>query len=122
MGGPNLVPEKTPHPITGEHVPVTLGHAFSGRIEEVGQGVSEKFKVGDRVVVKPIIYDSECGACHEGLVNCCDKNGFIGLSGWGGGLADHIVVPEYAVYHVPDNVGLDVAGEEAFAFTCAIVC
>lgn len=29
--------------------------------------------------------------------------------GWGGGLSEHVVVPEYAVYKLPDNVGLDVA-------------
>ena len=35
----------------------------------------------DRVVVQPIIYDGTCGSCEEGLVNCCDNNGFVGLSG-----------------------------------------
>lgn len=110
LGGPNLCPT-TPHPITGEKVPLTFGHEFTGKVEEVGEGVSDKYKVGDRVVVQPIIYDNECGACKEGHINCCAKNGFIGLSGWGGGLADHIVVPEYTVFKVPDNVPLDVAGE-----------
>jgi threonine dehydrogenase-like Zn-dependent dehydrogenase len=51
------------------------------RIEEVGEGVSEGFAVGDRVCVQPIIYDGTCGSCEEGLVNCCDNNGFVGLSG-----------------------------------------
>lgn len=108
--GANLCPT-TPHPITGETVPLTFGHEFSGKVEEVGEGCSDKWNVGDRVVVQPIIYDGECGACEDGLINCCAKNGFTGLSGFGGGLAEHIVVPEYQVYHVPDNVGLDVAGE-----------
>jgi threonine dehydrogenase-like Zn-dependent dehydrogenase len=82
--------------------------------------------------VQPIIYDGTCGSCEEGLVNCCDNNGFVGLSGklfwgiweisrifadlatfsgWGGGLSDFVVVPEYCVIKVPDNVPLDVAGE-----------
>lgn len=112
IGGPNLCPtEANPHPITGETVPLTFGHEFSGVIEELGEGVSDKWKVGDRVCVQPIIYDGECGACQDGLPNCCDKNGFVGLSGWGGGLSDHVVVPEYAVYSIPDNVPLDVAGK-----------
>jgi threonine dehydrogenase-like Zn-dependent dehydrogenase len=59
---------------------VTLGHEFSGVIEEVGAGV-EGIEVGERVVVQPIIYDGTCGACTEGFINCCDKNGFVGLSG-----------------------------------------
>lgn len=79
LGGPNLCPT-TPHPITGEQVPLTFGHEFSGTIEEVGEGVTD-YKRGDRVVVQPIIYDGTCGACQEGLINCCYSNGFVGLSG-----------------------------------------
>ena len=70
----------TPHPITGESVPLTLGHEFSGVVEEVGEGIDD-LKVGARIVVQPIIYDGTCGACKEGLINCCDNNGFVGLSG-----------------------------------------
>jgi len=79
LGGPNLMPT-TPHPITGEKVPLILGHEFSGVVEEIGQGVDD-MKVGDRVVVQPIIYDGTCGACKEGLINCCYSGGFVGLSG-----------------------------------------
>lgn len=79
LGGPNLCPT-TPHPITKEKVPLTLGHEFSGIVDEVGEGVS-KFKKGDRVVIQPIIYDGTCGACKAGQINCCYKNGFVGLSG-----------------------------------------
>jgi len=106
LGGPGLCPT-TPHPITKETVPLTFGHEFSGIIEEVGEGVTD-YKIGDRVVVQPIIYDGTCGACLEGLQNCCWSNGFIGLSGWGGGLAEHIVVPTSTLYHLPDNVPLEI--------------
>lgn len=70
----------SPHPITKEKVPLTLGHEFSGTIEEIGEGVLD-IKVGSRVTVQPIIYDGTCNACKEGYINCCDNNGFIGLSG-----------------------------------------
>ena len=79
LGGASIIPT-TPHPITQENVPLTLGHEFSGIIEEVGEGVHD-IKVGARVTVQPIIYDGTCGACEEGYINCCDKNGFVGLSG-----------------------------------------
>lgn len=74
----------TPHPITNEKVPLTLGHEFSGTIEEIGEGVHD-IKVGSRVAVQPIIYDGTCNACKEGYINCCDNNGFVGLSGKGSG-------------------------------------
>jgi len=106
LGGPNLCPT-TPHPITQETVPLTFGHEFSGIVTQVGEGVTD-YKKGDRVVVQPIIYDGTCGACKEGLINCCSSNGFIGLSGWGGGLAEHIVVPESVLHHLPDNVSLEI--------------
>lgn len=71
---------KTPHPITKEMIPLTIGHEFSGVIEEVGDDVTE-LKVGDRVCVQPIIYDGTCAACNAGYINCCEQNGFIGVSG-----------------------------------------
>ena len=115
----------TPHPITGTSVPLTFGHEFSAIVEEIGEGVS-KFKVGDRVCVEPIIWDGTCQSCQNGFHNCCDKGGFVGLSGtwvcsvpkrrlltvsgWGGGLSEHCVVPETSLYHLPDSVSFQVGG------------
>jgi threonine dehydrogenase-like Zn-dependent dehydrogenase len=107
--GPNLCPS-TPHPLTGEKVPLTLGHEFSGTVEEVGSGVT-KFKVGDRVVLEPIIYDGTCAACQTGHWNCCEKNGFVGVSGFGGGFAEHIVLDEKYLNMLPDGVSLEVGGK-----------
>ncbi|KAI9707884.1 MAG: hypothetical protein M1820_004490 [Bogoriella megaspora] len=106
LGGPNICPT-SPHPLTGESVPLTFGHEFSGVVEEVGEGVTG-VKVGDHVAVQPIIYDGTCGACKDGFINCCYKGGFIGLSGWGGGLTEHVVAPEASVKKLPDNVPLDI--------------
>lgn len=110
LGGASIIPT-TPHPITREQAPLTLGHEFSGVIEEVGEDVTD-IEIGTRVTVQPIIYDGTCGACKEGFINCCDQNGFVGLSGWGGGLSEHVVVPRKAVYEVPKNVSLEVAGKQ----------
>ena len=70
----------TPHGITNEMLPLTIGHEFSGVVEEIGSQISD-VKVGERVCVQPIIYDGTCVACQEGAINCCEQNGFIGLSG-----------------------------------------
>ena len=108
LGGANLIPDHgNPHPITGETVPLTLGHEFSAIVEEVGDGVTH-VKKGDRVCIQPTIYEGDCRACKRGLVNCCDKNGFIGLSGWGGGMAEFTTAPASAVKPLPDNVSLEV--------------
>lgn len=84
---------------------------------------------------QPIIYDGTCGACQEGYINCCDGNGFVGLSGtacinyartllirglgWGGGLSEHVVLPRHAIVHIPKSVSLEVGGETAYRITAA---
>ena len=129
MGGANIMPT-SPHPITKEQVPLTLGHEFSGVIEEVGEDIKD-IQIGQRVSVQPIIYDGSCGACRDGLINCCDNNGFVGLSGefcvfflglqliacfagWGGGLSEHVVVPRAAVYGIPESVSMKVGGKISY--------
>lgn len=68
-----------PHPITGDKLPTTLGHEFSGTVEEVGAGVAG-LKVGDRVAVKPHLFDGTCSRCTRGRFNSCENLGFIGYS------------------------------------------
>jgi len=109
LGGPTFAPldAKTPHRVTGETLPVTFGHEFSGTITEIGAGVTG-FKVGQRAAIQPTISDGTCTACHASLENVCYNGGFIGLSGRGGGLSDFITVPAAAVLPLPENVPLDI--------------
>lgn len=107
--GPKLCPIK-PHPITKEQIPVIIGHELSGIVEEVDPSVT-KYKPGDRVVVEPIIYDGTCGACKSGYLNCCYSGGFVGISGYGGGFAEHLVLDEKYLSPLPDGVSLQVGGK-----------
>jgi (R,R)-butanediol dehydrogenase/meso-butanediol dehydrogenase/diacetyl reductase len=91
----------TPHPISGETLPVVMGHEFSGVIEEIGEGV-DGLAVGDSVVVEPLMVDGTCPACRADKYNLCEKMGFIGISGRGGGLSEHIVVERRWVHPVAD--------------------
>ncbi|TVY23415.1 (R,R)-butanediol dehydrogenase [Lachnellula hyalina] len=107
LGGPNFAPVN-PHPVTKETLPVTFGHEFSGTITSLGSGVTE-FKVGQKVSIQATIYDTTCFACHDGLENVCYNGGFVGLSGWGGGLSDAVCVPANYVLPLPENIPLDIA-------------
>ncbi|GLX67465.1 2,3-butanediol dehydrogenase [Paenibacillus glycanilyticus] len=104
-GAPGVIQEGTPHPITGEMAPLTLGHEFSGIVHEIGEGVSE-FAVGDRVTVEPMIKCGKCEPCKKGYSNLCDYFGFVGLQS-NGGFADYVVVDDYMVHKLPDKVTLE---------------
>ena len=106
--GPHIIPPSgSPHSITGENAPITLGHEFSGVIDQVGEGV-EGLAVGDKVCVIPTIYDGDCRACKKGLTNSCDSFGFIGLSGWGGGMSEYTAAPANYVKKLPDDMELEL--------------
>lgn len=50
MGGPSLIPT-SPHALTKESIPITLGHEFSGTVEEVGEDIDD-VEIGDRVAIQ----------------------------------------------------------------------
>lgn len=108
LGGANLIPAPgRPHPLTGETLPLTIGHEFSGVVVAVGEGVTH-VRPGNNVCVQPILWDGDCRSCQVQLVNCCDRNGFLGLSGWGGGMVELTDAPATAVKLLPDNISLEV--------------
>ncbi|RHW27287.1 2,3-butanediol dehydrogenase [Nocardioides immobilis] len=91
LDGPIFAPTADePHPLTGESVPITLGHEFAGSVVELGAGVTD-LRVGDRVVVEPYLVCGRCDACTQGRYNVCASLGFIGLSGAGGGFSQYVV-------------------------------
>ncbi|NND88271.1 MAG: NAD(P)-dependent alcohol dehydrogenase, partial [Flavobacteriaceae bacterium] len=92
--------------------PVVPGHEIIGRVTEVGEDV-ENFKKGDLVGVGCMV-DScrECSACKDDLEQFCE-NGMVGtyngddpyLDGQTfGGYSEEIIVDQYFVLHVPDNL------------------
>jgi len=87
--------------------PVIMGHEASGIIEELGEGVNN-YKVGDRVTFDSTIYCNECDMCKAGKVNLCRSRRVLGVSceeyNQPGCFAEYVVVPEYILYAIPDNV------------------
>lgn len=97
-----------PHPVTGQMIPVILGHELTGTVVEVGadvQGVSE----GSAVLVNPMLSCGSCPRCLRGRPNICDFLGVHGLSGGGGGLAEFTVVPSQSVHPLPPNADLGLS-------------
>ncbi|KII91678.1 hypothetical protein PLICRDRAFT_38498 [Plicaturopsis crispa FD-325 SS-3] len=102
--------EDVPNSITGEVLPITLGHEFSGTITEVGEDVDSKLTAGQNVVVEPLIScmkTSTCRSCASGSRNVCPDINFYGIGG-NGGMANFIVVDQFYVHVLPDNVPLDI--------------
>lgn len=103
--GPIFIPTET-HPLSGDKAPIVLGHEFSGQVVEVGEGVT-KVQVGDRVVVEPIYACDECQSCKQGKYNLCEKMGFFGLAGGGGGFSEYAAVPEVMLHKIPESVSYE---------------
>jgi (R,R)-butanediol dehydrogenase / meso-butanediol dehydrogenase / diacetyl reductase len=103
--GPIFVPT-APHPLTGQQLPLTIGHEFSGVITEVGSGV-DGWTEGDRVAVEPIYKCGQCPSCRAGNYNVCAQIGFHGLMS-DGGMAEYTVVPTEMLHRLPDNVSLEL--------------
>ena len=90
-----------------------LGHEFMGEIVELGPGVRDGFRVGDRVVVGFPIACGDCASCQRGLYSLCENsnpNAGIAelamghspaaiygyshlLGGYAGGQAEYVRVP-----------------------------
>ena len=107
LDGPIFAPTAdAPHALTGESIPITLGHEFAGVVAEVGAGVAD-VAVGDRVVSEPYIVCGRCDACTTGRYNVCASLGFVGLSGGGGGFSQYVVAERRWIHPLGD-LGTDV--------------
>src|ERR687897_677266 len=87
--------------------PVTLGHEFSGIVEEVGPGVT-RVSPGDRVVAVAVQGCGRCETCLSGETQLCPDRVAIGLSR-DGGMAEYAVVPEQHLVPIPEGLDLAVA-------------
>jgi len=84
--------------------PIILGHEISGTVEEAGDKVKE-FKVGDTVLLPPVLACGHCSSCREGRGTICSNQIMIG-NHRDGGFAEYVNVPANSIFHFPDNVAL----------------
>ncbi len=89
---------------TGRRIPpMVMGHEFSGVISALGPGVTGH-RVGDRVVVQPIITCGRCVNCLAGLPNICLNRRGLGMMTTNGSNAEAVAVPQQLLYDLPDEV------------------
>ncbi len=106
------------HVIEGELprqvLPIIPGHQIIGRVERVGEGVTE-LNIGDRVGV-PWLHKTcgVCEFCREGKENLCENATF---TGWlvDGGYAEYAVAQADFIYPIPEAF----TDEEAAPLLCA---
>src|SRR5262245_29460230 len=87
--------------------PFVLGHELAGDVVEVRES-SGRLRVGDRVVVFPLIGCHECSTCLSGRDQLCPNRRELGLQATGA-YAEYLKIPARNAYRIPGEVGY-VAG------------
>jgi len=84
-----------------------LGHEFSGCIEEVGIS-SNGLKVGDRVVVNPLIPCYSCNLCKEKQYQLCTNLNAIGRTVQGA-FAEYVAAPSKNIRKISERLSYETA-------------
>ena len=98
---------------TGRRIPpLVMGHESAGVVAEVGANVTS-VRPGDRVSLDSLLYCGECELCRRGQTNMCAGRRILGVAcqefRQQGAFAEFVVVPEQAVYPVPDDLPFEHA-------------
>ncbi len=88
-------------------IPQVVGHETSGEIAEIGEGV-EAFKVGNKVVVRPLKPCLNCPACCEKHFHFCYNIKVMGVD-TPGCFQQSWTVPAYSLHHLPDKIDIKLA-------------
>lgn len=93
------------HIFEGHHptakAPIVQGHEFVGEVDAVGPDTHVEARVGQRVVVEPLISCGTCEACRRGHVHVCRRLKLLGIHEHGA-FAERFVAPAAKVIAVPD--------------------
>lgn len=107
IAGPMVIPkQERPHHVTGEHLPVIMGHEFCGRVAQLPNHYSGSMTIGQPVMVDPRIVCRSCGPCKDIGTLYCKHLGFVGLMGWGGGLSEKVAVRLDMCYPLREDIDL----------------
>jgi NAD+-dependent secondary alcohol dehydrogenase Adh1 len=98
-------------PKTNVPLPYTIGHENAGWVDAIGSAVSN-VKVGDKVIMHPLITCGLCRACRFGDDVHCENSQFPGID-TDGGYADYLKTSARSVVKIDDS--LEPAGVAALA-------
>jgi len=94
----------------GVSVPRAPGHEIAGVIDKLGEGVPERWTVGDRVGVGWFGgVDLSCDSCRSGDFITCENLQVSGIH-FDGGYADYVIVQAFALAKIPDTLDFSDAG------------
>jgi 2-desacetyl-2-hydroxyethyl bacteriochlorophyllide A dehydrogenase len=82
--------------------PRVIGHEAAGEIVETGENVSD-WKIGDRVVVRPLAVCGACEECKSGNENVCKSVKYLGIEAEGA-FQRFWTVDKSILHRCPDNV------------------
>lgn len=88
--------------ILGTPLPYIIGHENAGWVAAVGSGVTD-YKVGDAVILHPVISCGKCLSCRSGEDMHCENLKFPGLT-VDGGYAQYIKTSERALVRLGEGV------------------
>lgn len=98
--------------------PRIMGHEMVGEVAGPESGDDTgNLKIGDRVIVDPVLYCGACFHCRMGQTNLCPAGGLIGRE-TDGGFAEYAAVPRAQVFRLPDALDLRLAPLIQVATTC----
>jgi threonine 3-dehydrogenase len=88
-------------------VPLTIGHEFVGRVEQVGSNVADFFP-GDLVSGEGHVVCGRCRNCLAGRRHLCARTQGIGVNR-PGAFAEYIALPMTNVWHHSKSIPLEIA-------------
>ena len=88
--------------LTKPKLPLILGHQIVGRVEQIGESVTN-FSIGDRVGIPWLGWtDGTCAYCRSSRENLCDNAKFTGYN-IDGGYAEFTVADGRYCFHLPES-------------------
>jgi L-iditol 2-dehydrogenase len=98
---------------TGRRIPpLVMGHESAGVVAEVGANVTA-VRPGDHVALDSLLSCGDCELCRNGQTNMCAGRRILGVAcdefRQQGAFAEFIVVPQQAIYPVPNDLPFEHA-------------